>query len=226
MIQMEINSQQFRKDMQNFLDYSIGYLDGINIGKQKFFDNLGKNVIEIIKQYIDSNARVNPKMLHHVYEWYKVGSPDARLFDITYKVNNAGLNFSSNFRQSTTMQNGSHEPFYDKAKIMEEGTPVTIEPKKADVLVFETDGETIFTKSPVTVDRPGGQYVKGSFQNIMDSFFTKYFAQSFLKSSGISDYLENQTLYKKNINEGKRAGRAKGLDVGYRWIANAGIVSG
>ena len=60
----------------------------------------------------------------------------------------------------------------------------------------------------------------------MDSFFTKYFAQSFLKSSGISDYLENQTLYKKNINEGKRAGRSKGLDVGYRWIANAGIISG
>jgi hypothetical protein len=152
-----------------------------------------------------------------------VGSPDARLYDINYTISNLGLSFVSTMKQSTSIKDGSSVPFYNKAKIMEEGAPVTIRPKKASVLVFEDGGETVFTKGEVTVQSPGGTATTGSFQKVVDTFFTRYFTQAFLKSSGVYQYLNNPDVYKKNLQSGKSSGRSKGLQVGYRWIANAGI---
>jgi hypothetical protein len=225
-MRLAINSRQFRKDMDNIVEYSFGYLDGIKIGKVEFFHNLGLNISEMLQKYIDSNARVNPQALNHIYEWYQVGSPNARLYDIKYTVSNLGLSFITNFKQSSSLKDGSNVPFYDKARIMEEGIPVTITPRNSDVLVFEAGGETVFTKNSVNVDNPGGDATTGSFEKVIDSFFTKYFTQAFLRSSGISQYLENPILYKKNLTRGKKTGRSKGLDVGYRWIANAGLLNG
>lgn len=218
-----MNDKAFRKDMKNIMDYSTGFLEGIQIGKTKFLHNLGIMTTKILEEYIDSNARVNPKALHHIYEWSKVGSPDARLFKINYTVSNLGLSFLSTFKQSSSVKQGSSVPFYNKAKIMEEGTPVTIRPKRSSVLVFEDDGETIFTKNPITIASPGGDETTGSFEKIVDTFFNRYFTQAFLKSSGVYEYFNNPVTYKQNMQAGKLSGRSKGLQVGYRWIANAGI---
>jgi hypothetical protein len=217
------NSNQFKKDMDNIVNYSIGFLDGVQKGKTVFFKNLGIDTVEVMKEFIDSNARVNPQMLNHIYEWYQNGSPDARLYDISYTVSNLGLSFKSSFSQSTSIKNGSRTPFYDKARIMEEGIPVIIRPKIAQVLAFEQGGETIFTRGPVQVMNPGGAQAEGGFEKVFDMFFNKYFSQAFLRTSGIAKYLENPQLYKKNMPAGKRMGKAKGLSTGYRWIANAGM---
>lgn len=225
MMKISINSVQFRKDMDNILEYSYGFLDGVQKGKTRFFQNLGNSVSEMLNKFIDSNARINEQALHHVYEWYQVGSPEARLFNINYKISNAGLTFVTSFKQSDTIKNGSKTPFYDKAKIMEEGISVTIEPKNSDVLVFESDGEEVFTKNPVTVDNPGGEATAGSFEKTIDTFFSKYFTQAFLRSSGIYDYLSNPLIYKKNFEAGKRSGRSKGIDTGYKWMVNAGVIA-
>jgi hypothetical protein len=158
-----------------------------------------------------------------MYEWYESGSPNARLFDIEYTVSGLGLSFNSSFRQSTSIKNGSNVPFYDKARIMENGIPVVIRPKRSSVLVFDENGETIFTRQPVRVQQPGGDAAEGSFDEILTIFFTKYFKQSFLKMSGLSQYLSNPKLYKENLKLGKRVGRSTGLSTGYRWIANAGV---
>jgi len=218
-----MNDRMFKKDMKNIIDYSVGFLEGVQAGKIKFLNNVGIITKELLEDYIDSNARVNPKALHHIYEWYKVGSPDARLYNINYTVSNLGLSFVSTMKQSTSIKDGSSVPFYNKAKIMEEGTPVTIKPKKADVLVFEDGGETVFTKGKVVIQSPGGTATTGSFQKVVDTFFTKYFTQAFLSSSGILQYFNNPTVYSKNLSAGKKAGKPKGFQVGYRWIANAGI---
>jgi hypothetical protein len=218
-----MNDIAFKKDMKNIIEYSIGFLEGVQIGKTKFLNNVGIMTKELLEQYIDSNARVNPKALHHIYEWYKVGSPDARLYNINYTVSNLGLSFVSTMKQSTSIKDGSSVPFYNKAKIMEEGTPVTIKPIRSDVLVFEDGGETVFTKGKVVINSPGGEATTGSFQKVVDTFFNKYFTQAFLQSSGISEYFSNAQVYSKNLTAGKSSGRPKGLQVGYRWIANAGI---
>jgi hypothetical protein len=217
------NSNQFKKEMNNIVNYSIGFLEGVKRGKTAFLKTLGMETVEIMKEFIDSNARVNPEMLHHVYEWTMTGSPDARLYNISYTTSNLGLSFRSSFSQSTSIKNGSRTPFYDKARIMEYGIPVTIRPKVAQVLAFDDNGETVFTRGPVEVMNPGGTQVEGGFEKVFDMFFNKYFSQAFLRTSGVARYLENPQVYKKDMPAGKRMGRAKGLSTGYRWIANAGV---
>ena len=62
------------------------------------------------------------------------------------------------------------KPFYDKARIMEDGVPVTIRPKFADKLKFEINGKTIvfsgdsplanlFTSDSLTTETPTGNVV-------------------------------------------------------------------
>jgi hypothetical protein len=208
--------------MENIMKYSTGFLDGIALGKNKFLENVGRETIEMMKDYIDVNARLSPGALHHMYEWNQVGSPAARLFNLDYTVSGVGLSISSTFSQSRSVKAGSRVPFYNKASIMEKGVPVTISPKKNGVLVFNDNGETVFTKSPVTIKDPGGKEVQGSYERVFDSFFNNYFKQSFLKASGIMDYLQNPKVFKQNLSRGKSLGRSHGISVGYKWIANAG----
>jgi len=217
------NSNQFKKDMNNIVNYSIGFLDGVHKGKKVFLKTLGMETVEVMKEFIDSNARVNPEMLHHIYEWSLTGSPEARLYDISYTVSNLGLSFKSSFSQSKSIKDGSRTPFYDKARIMENGIPVTIRPRAAQVLAFDDNGETVFTRGPVEVLNPGGTQVEGGFEKTFDMFFNRYFSQAFLRTSGIARYLENPQVYKKDLPAGKNLGRSKGIATGYRWIANAGL---
>ena len=217
------NSNQFKKEMNNIVNYSIGFLEGVQRGKTIFLRTVGMETVEVMKEFIDSNARVNPEMLHHIYEWNLTGSPEARLYDISYTVSNLGLSFKSSFSQSRSIKDGSRTPFYDKARIMENGIPVTIRPKTAQVLAFDDNGETVFTRGPVEVLNPGGTEVEGAFEKTFDMFFNRYFSQAFLRTSGIARYLENPQVYKKNMPEGKRVGKSKGISTGYRWIANAGL---
>lgn len=217
------NSSQFKKEMNNIVDYSLGFIEGAQKGKTVLLKTIGLETVELMKEFIDSNARVNPAMLHHIYEWNQTGSPSARLYDISYTTSNLGLSFRSSFSQSRSIKDGSRTPFYDKARIMEEGIPVTIRPKVAQVLAFDDNGETVFTRGPVTVDNPGGTMVEGGFEKVFDMFFNRYFSQAFLRVSGIATYLENPQVYKKDMQAGKKMGKAKGLSTGYRWIANAGM---
>ena len=217
-----LSDKSFNKAMNNIVEYSMGFLDGVKYGKRVFLSNLGKDTIEVIKDYIDTNARVNPELMHHVYEWSLTGSPSGRLFDIDYTVSNLGLSFKSTFKQSQSIKSGSNVPFYDKARIMEQGVPVTIRPKRAEALAFTVDGENVFSRGPIQVLNPGGN-TQGQYEKVFDSFFTKYFTQAFLKASGIMDRLQDPKAYKDNIRSGVAGGRSKGVDVGYRWIANVKV---
>lgn len=222
-MRVSLTSNNLEKTIMNVIDYSIGFLDGAQRGKKIFLDNLGKSTIHILGQYIDSEARANKSALHHVYEWYQTGSPAARLFDIQYTVSNIGLSLNSTFRQSNTVQADSTSPFYNKARIMENGIPVVIKPKGNKPLRFYEGGNTIFVKRPITVRNPGGDEVVGSFEATFDQFITKYFTQSFLKASGIFDHIENPKIFKKNVLAGSKKGRSVGISTGFKWIANAKI---
>jgi len=222
MISVKINNKKFKKEMDNLMGYSIGFLIGVQRGQGVFLKGFGVTVIEALKEYIDSNARVAPQLLHHVYEWNQTGSPEARLFDIGYTVTGVGLSVDSKFSQSTSIKNGSKVPFYDKARIMENGIPVVIAPKNK-VLAFTVDGEEVFTSQPVKVQNPGGN-VEGQYEKVFDSFFKLYFKQSFLAATGILSYLENPIDFKKNFSQGKTGGYNIGIATGKQWIAKAGII--
>jgi hypothetical protein len=216
------NIKSFKKTMDNIIDYSNGFIDGVHQGKKVFLNNLGQSVIAALGQYIDMQARLNPRALHHVYEWYQEGNRNARLFNLTYTVSNLGLSVNSTFRQSLSLSQESTAPFYNKASIMENGIPVLIKPKKT-VLAFEKAGKTVFTRKPVTVRDPGGEEVQGSYERVFDEFMLSYFRQSFIKASGLYNYINKPTLFKRNIKAGAKLGKAKGVQTGFKWIANATI---
>lgn len=223
MLSVRFDDGQFAKEMNNVMRYAIGFMEGAQAGKTQLFHAMAAETIQLLKQYIDSSARANPMVLHHVYEWNQTGSPSARLFDIDYTVSKLGLSFRSTFSQSTSVANGSRTPFYDKARIMEEGIPVVIRPKRSEVLAFEDEnGEMVYTRKPVTVEKPGGQ-TEGEFERIFDTFFISYFTQAFLRSSGIMEAIQKPVAFKNNFKAGARGGKSKGYQTGYRWIANAGI---
>lgn len=222
-VSTQFNLKQFDKIMNNIVEYSYGFLDGTKKGKDQFLKNLGRGTIEALKQYIDVQAKMSPGALHHVYEWHETGSPGARLYNIDYVITGTGLSFNSTFSQSRSIKNGSTVPFYDKARIMENGIPVTIKPVVAKVLSFEDNGEQVFTPNPVRVENPGGDDVQGTYERTFDSFFRNYFKQSFLRASGILEYLSNPVAYKTNFKAGSKIGKAKGIQAGYTWMANATI---
>jgi len=218
-----MNSKSFEMQMNNIVNYSFGFLEGVQKGKKIFLDKLGKGVIQALAMYVDAEARSNPQALHHVYEWNQVGSPTSRLFDLNYTVSNLGLSINSTFRQSRTMSENMTVPFYNKAKIMENGIAVTISPSRSKALKFNGPTGEVFTKKPIKVESPGGDAVYGSFESSVDIFISRYFKQSFLRASGLYDYIKKPVLYKKNFAAGSRLGRSKGVDTGFKWIANATI---
>ena len=223
MFSVNMDSKQFINDISNAIEYSIGFMEGAQRGKNVFAKNFGASISEVLKTFIDSNARVDPGLLGHMYEWDKVGSPSSRLFDIEYFVTGAGLSIGATFKQSTSVQAGSNVPFYDKARIMEQGIPVVIKPKKSGTLVFQDGDETVFTKKPIQISNPGGDMAEGGFEQTFKSFFDNYFTQAFLQSSGLSKYLQNPTIFSQNFSSAKRGGRALGITTGFRWITSARI---
>jgi hypothetical protein len=223
MFNASFDSNEFMKDISNAVEYSVGFLEGAQRGKNVFLKNFGSNISTILDNYIDVNARVDQASLQHVYEWEKSGSPDSRLFDINYFVTGNGLSFNATFRQSISIKNGSNTPFYDKARIMEEGIPVVIKPKKSAVLAFQEGEDAVFTRKPVSISDPGGAAAKGGFERTFKSFFGNYFTQAFLQSSGLARHLENPSSFSKNFSAARRGGRSLGITTGFRWITSAGI---
>lgn len=219
MIKVKFKSNDFMKEMNSIVDYATGFLDGAQAGKTELLETVGLRTKEILEQFVDANARTNQAVLGHVYEWQQSGNASSRLFDIEYSVSGGGLTFKSTFRQSMSVKDGSAIPFYDKARIMEQGIPVRIKAKRAQALAFEDNGQEVFTKQPVEVMNPGGPEAQGGLERTVDSFFNSYWKQSFLRASGIADILRNPIQFKKNLPRAKAGGKTAGYDVGYRWIA-------
>lgn len=219
MISVKFDTKQFSKDMNNLTEYAVGFFEGVHRGKVELLKDVGERTKEILYQYIDSVARVDPSSLHHVYEWYRTGSPEARLFDLQYTAVAGSLSVNATFTQSRSVKNGSTTPFYNKAAVMERGISVVVRPRTSKALRFVDEGQEVFTKGPVLVKNPGGQLVAGGFDKTFSEFFQKYFTQSFMEVSGLADRIRNTSAFVRNFNRGKTGGRALGNDVGYRWVA-------
>ena len=67
MISVKFDTTRFLKEMNSIIEYSTGFLEGAQTGKTRMLEIVGTETIELMKQFIDSNARANPYALHHVY---------------------------------------------------------------------------------------------------------------------------------------------------------------
>lgn len=131
-----------------------------------------------LTSFIDTEARLNPKSLHHVYEWGQIGKPLGRLWKVSGQYKSGSIILSSEFKQSRTyvpIKNGTvkRHKFIYKADVMEKGQTVRITAKNARALFFySNDGSPVFIPRGkfVTVRTPGGKEVKNSYQKTMFRF--------------------------------------------------------
>lgn len=222
MLHAKIDSKQINKVLGNTISYSYGFLDGIDLDQIIFNQRLGEFVVDAFGKYMDSRARVNPQAFHHIYEWNQVGQENARLFELTPKASKRVIHFSGKFLPSTTVSEGSTQPFTNKANIMENSISITIEPKNSDVLVFQNEGETVFSMSAIHIDNPGGDAVAGSFGRAVEDFFSNYFTNALLKP--FMKQLENPKEFTQSFREGTRVGASAGIRAGRKYLNSARMV--
>jgi hypothetical protein len=152
--------------------------------------------------FMDSQARSKPKTYHHVYEWKKAGDKQSRLFQLdTLESQGMSIRFSYSFRPSTSLVPSSNSNrrhvFAQKAQIMESGKPLTISPRYAERLVFESkSGYTVYMPKgeSVTIRNPGGNYVKGSFFSAYQMFFKGNLVNLSIKKSGFQKIFTSASL--------------------------------
>lgn len=223
MITVKFDNKQSSKILNNTLQYSLGFLDGIEMNKIVFNNKLAQYTKNALEKYIDTKARMNNESLHHVYEWGRTGDPNARLFDIDAVATNTIITFSGQFLPSTSISDNSDEPLVDKANIMENQISIVVEPRSSEVLVFEDEGETVFVNTTIIIDNPGGDKVAGSFKEVASEFFNIIFTGTFLKQSGILRKLGYPVQYSQNLAAGSKGGRATGISTGRKYYNIDGI---
>jgi len=220
MIRTKIESKELQKIMNNTVRYTEGFLSGIELNRTEFNKILGGFTAESLGMYIDSKARMNPESLHHVYEWKQVGKKGARLFNINVDASKYSIKFSGNFKPSSKPASDSGQIFYNKAEVMENSIGVTVAPKNSSVLVFQDNGETVFTTNSIYIAHPGGDAVAESFGKTVEEFFNTYFVLSILDP--LMKKLKNPAEFSKMYPQGARSGRSAGVLAGRKYFTYYG----
>jgi len=223
MIHVRLDSKEINRRLNNAVSFSYGFLDGIDMEQIYFNQVLAEHTVDILNKYIDSEARMNPKSLHHVYEWGQTGDSMSRLFFIKAKASKRVIHLYGNFLPSKSISPTSKEPFKDKANVMENSIDIVIKPKNSDFLVFEVEDETVFTRNAIHIDNPGGDEVAGSFGKVVDDFFLTYFTNSMF--TPLIEKLTNPLEFSKNFPAGvKSGGRSLGTASGRKYFRSAGVL--
>ena len=222
MIRSRIKADDLIKKLNNSIKYSNGFVSELNKSKALLNQKVGATSISAFYDYLDGLARSHPGMLHHVYEWGEVGNPMERLYDLSLQVNNTSAVIDAEFLESNRPSEDGGEPFYNKAIIMEEGIPVTINEKNAKALVFTIDGEEYFRAGPITIANPGGEATRGSFLEAFNEFYGSYFTDVYLSSIRFYDYFSNPKVYEEYFSSGVNGGGSStGRAAALSWIAKA-----
>lgn len=160
--------------------------------QQKFRSVIYKQIEKDFGLYIDSQARIKPKSLHHVYEWRKTGDQTARLFNLSM-IGSKGLSFQIDYEflpskslAPYTKFSKKRYKFVNKAHVMENGIPVVIRPRSSKRLVFNTKGYVVFMPigASVTVKSPGGRAATHQFKLAYSKFFSGPLVSESIKKSG------------------------------------------
>jgi hypothetical protein len=224
MINVKYDTGDLTKKIDNVVEYSLGFVEGIRMNRAIFNKELGKLASEMLKKYIDSKARMEKDSLHHVYEWGMSGNPGARLFEIDSKASSSNITFFGSFLTSNSISDTSEEPFFNKAEIMENAILIEVSPRN-NVLSFETDGgENVFTADTIYIANPGGDAVAGSFGKTVEEFFDFHFTAQVLMQTGIMNKLSNPIEFSQSFAAGANGGgRSAGINAGRKYLTVRGV---
>jgi hypothetical protein len=179
----------------------------------------GKQFVKAVDRY----AALNPKKMHHVYEWGKVGRVRSRLFVIERtRILGGDLQVSSKFLTSkvpvpvpselklpgkTGKFVSSRSIFRNKATVMESGKPVTFQAKK--ILAFMGSNGPVFVApgTIIHIGSPGGKGTKNAFSEFMVRWYTTN-TNSVMDASGFYEKMvENVSITLSKQNAGIAAVR-------------------
>jgi hypothetical protein len=211
MITAKIDAKKLNKMLNNLVQYSDGFITETKAQQGYVNRKVANTSVNAFYQYLDGVARMHPGMLHHIYEWGQVGNPTARLVDLGITLSGRGSTITAEFLESQTVKEGSNEPFYDKAQVMEEGIPVVIKEKEAKALFFEIDGLEYFRMGPITVLNPGGAETRGSFVEVFKEFYNNYLTQVYLKAIKFYKHFESPKEYERNFKTALKSTNAAGI---------------
>lgn len=200
MYSVKYDSKKLMKLLDNAVSYSNGFVNETKARQEQLASIVASESIDAFYNYLDSLARTNPGILHHVYEWGQVGNPDGRLYELKRILSGSNkILIEADFIPSESLPDGSNEPFYDKAQIMEDGVTVVINEVNAQALFFEIDGQEFFRTGPIVIENPGGEAVRGSFVKAFEEFYNVYFDQVYLRAIRFYEHFENPREYERNF---------------------------
>ena len=164
---------------------------------------------------VDTHSRLNPKKMHHIYEWNCVGDKNARLFVFAKsQIIDGKFTIYTKFTESKTfvpipkeLQNSgrrgrsvtSRHIFRNKAEVMEKGMPVRIESRKMLAFMGRRGITFIQPGQVVNILKPGGREVKNSFEKFMIEWYSSH-AQPIIDSSGLYEAIVKETAIVLNKN--------------------------
>jgi len=174
-----------------------------------------RNALEMVGEYfgfyMDNIARRDTASFHHVYEKDKTGQRNARLFYYTISGSAGAPSIQYSFKDATVAEE-SGQVFRKKAFMMEDGSPITIRPRAGKFLVFNIDGEKIFTKQSY-VPNPGGAQVSGSFQKEFELYMNRQ-ASLMLEDVGFYDKINREILKESELSLSRiNSGNLNGSDM-------------
>lgn len=157
---------------------------------------------------VDRHAALNPKAMHHVYEWNKLGNPSARLF-ILKRTNTYGGNLiiNSEFKQSripvpinpemlipgkTGKLVNRRNIFQNKASVMEAGQPITYEAQRMLAFYGRAGIRFIRPGTVINIKNPGGVATKNAFSTFMLDWYNSN-AKSIMDASGLYERIVKET---------------------------------
>lgn len=229
MISLEVNTGSLVSDTDNLLS-------GLkSIKSSSVLSEISKAVFTITAERFgiatDNYTRSNPKKMHHVYEWGKVGQKEGRLFTLERaSIADGILVINTNFLPSrlpvpinpellTPGKTGKvvtkRDIFANKASVMEDGKEISYVAKH--MLAFAGTNGLVFIRpgTQVNILRPGGSEVKGAFGEFMLLWYT---------DNGIS-VLDESGIYERIANDVSVALSKKGAGVAAVRKAVANIIT-
>lgn len=218
MLHVRLDSKDINRILGNTVSFSYGFLQGTEIEQIFFNQQLGEYTVDALNKYIDSQARIDPKSLHHVYEWDQTGDESGRLFLLKSKASKRVIHFYGKFLPSKTISGPYSDPFVNKAEIMENGISITVAPRDSDFLAFEDEGQLVFTRSAVHIEHPGGDQVAGSFGKVVDEFFLTYYTNAFIAPL-IADLSRADEFTRAFPQGAQGGGRSAGIRAGKKYLS-------
>jgi hypothetical protein len=201
-IKLEINAAQMGQEISE-------WMGGVEeLTKPSVLTDLSKAIFSITgKRFmvdVDNYARLNPKKMHHVYEWGKIGQSNGRLFviersKILYGDLVVGVKFLSSkmpvpvnpklLKPGRTGKSVTRKSiFANKAQVMESGTPVSFEAKRVLAFMGNEGIAFIAPGTKINILHPGGIQTKNAFATYLLEWYTKN-AHLVLESSGFYETL-------------------------------------